>query len=486
MMMIARRLRGLRFAADIGLTAVLQAGVALLSYVLNLVIINSLPKEEFGYYSIVIATVIVLGSLTDFGLAAAAAPRIAVARGADTPALKAAMILRFAAVVVVWFGANLYLLATNATTAALVNIGFVAILFSSKFSGLRQFPEYLWRLKGRTYLVTMLALMDMVLQLGAVLILANAGALTTRSIMIAMAAGSIPGFFLILVPLRHMLRESHSFRRKIPTSYYRRLLIASVPMAIFSLFAQISGQLEMFVVDYFGSYADVASVSVPIRAVQGVQIFATTIAFGVAPIVTQIFRKTRSDVSLERLTSIAVRLELLLGFGVCVVGMVGSDLIMSLFGPEYAGEGALLRIYCVISAMTFLVVLLDQILVAIGYRSQVLNGVLFQFACSVVLEVLFIRWGGLRGVLYAKLIATVALIGWQLRVSVPDIRRAALDAIRRWMIPIAALGVSLYLTESLPAPLQGLIVMASAGAAVAFSGAFPLNDLKILREMRVT
>jgi len=484
---IARRVRGLGVGNDVGLSVIFQGLSAVVTFGGILLLTRSLPKEELGIYTLAFAAITIAGSIADFGLVPAVMPRIAVAWGIDTPAYKVALVLRFVMVLLAWLGLNAYLLVTGESwLLPYANLAYCTVFFSSKTAGLRQFPELFWRLKGRTYVVSALGMFDSIMVFLGLLLLKSVGRLTIFNALVVTAVAGIPGFLLIILPMLSHLRDTYSLRRPVPWRYYLGVLSVALPMAFFALSQQISGNLERLVISYFGDLAKVASYDYPVRALNALQFIAGTIGFGIVPVVAQAYKRVRTDISLSYIISVCVRLVFVLGFAISVVCLIFGDRIILIFGAKFAGDAYILRIYSIITAMTFVVVLLDQFLIAIGSLRQALFGLILSILLSVVFEVIFIQRFAIYGVMYAKMAVLAILIPFQLMMLPSDIRRAAARALLHALVPVSVFAALYFATASLPMIVRGAIAIPAVAALVVATKVLRPSDLRSLREIRVT
>jgi O-antigen/teichoic acid export membrane protein len=367
------------------------------------------------------------------------------------------------------------------------NIAYIAVLISSKSTGIRQMFELLWRLKGRTYLLTALLVIDTLVALIAVAIVAYMGKLTVLWLTVIFAVSNLPGFLAIVLPLIRNLRASGVFSRPIPRRYYRMLITAALPIAFMVIMGQTSAQLETLMIDSTArmSKADIAAYNAAIKPLTGLIFIATAIGFGLAPIVSQHSKGVRDDYSFEFIASVGLRIIGVISLAICLMcGLFGQE-IMKLFGPQYTGEVYILQIYSVISALTFMVVMHDQFLLAIGKRAQTLQGAMLYLTLALITEPIMIRLFGIRGMMYAKGLAICCLILFQLSRFAPGVRLASAKAFGRLLPSGGVLLGSLMLTDGLTMPLRVLTVSAAFAGSVLGMKTVKISELKALRAMRV-
>jgi O-antigen/teichoic acid export membrane protein len=481
------RWKRLGIGNDIGLTAVLQFVSALLTFAFQAVVVRALGRDETGLYFLAMTYIVIATSIADFGIVAVVLPRVSVARGMETPAFKSGLVVRVLAMVVAWIGINLYLLAfSNPTVILAVNAGFSAILFSSKFSGVRQYLEMLWRLQGRTYIITIIGVIDMILSLAIVVMLKYTGHLTAASAWLAVPLGSIPGFLIVVWPLLRRLRQSEYFHRRIPLTYYKRIALAAIPMAVMVIVAQTFAQLEVLVINSRLTLADVGAFSTALRPLSGTLFLAVIVGAGVFPVVSQIHAGSRREVSLDYIISVSVRMVGVMGMGIVAICILFDTQIMSIFGADYIAEAYLLVLNSLINCLTFLVILFDHFLLSTGKRVQTLMGASLSFVLAMALEFALVGSWGIKGVIYAKMFAIASLVAFQLYVVGERVRRPAFEGLRKLVLPAGTLVLALMATSQLSPVVRAIAVLAIFGGAVVTLRTFSISELQLLRTIRAT
>lgn len=485
--MIAKRLKMLGVGADIGLTVSLQVVGALVAYAFQIMVLRSLSKEESGIYFLAISYITIASGLADFGLVATIMPRLAVAGGEATPAFKAGFVLRGVMLLVGGALLNVILaVAGKWALLVLVNLAYITSIFGAKATGLRQFLDVLWRLRGRTYVLTAIGVFDTILGVSGLFLLWRYGTPTVTTVTLIFALCNIPGFVVVTVPWISRLRRTGFFRQKIPLRYYRALFLASLPVGLMGALAQVSGQLEPLVLDGFMSKADIAAYTAGTRPLIGLGFVAVTLAFGLSPLVAQHAKGTRTDSSFDFIISVAVRLIGVLGLGICTVCALFSDQIMLIAGREYVADAYILRVFSVINGLTFLVIMFDQFLLAMGRRKQTLYGAILYFALALGLETLIIGQWGIMGMLYAKLAAICCLILFQLYMVGADVRAAAVKALGNLLPAAAVLLVAVILTSGLDLWVRVPVVLVPTLGTLLLMRTVRLDELRALRTMKVT
>jgi O-antigen/teichoic acid export membrane protein len=479
------RLRGLGVGADTTLTMVLQAGSAVAAFALQLVILRVLTRADADIYARTITYLALASAFADFGIAAVVLPRLAVS-GSDAPSLKAGLVLRLVSVLIAWLVINLYLLIVGHHELLLyVNISYVAIFFSARLIGMRQFIEIVWRLQGRTYVVTAVALADTVLLTLGVIVLALVDALSIERVLLLYAFSSIPGFALIVWPLWKNGRLGRFLSVRLKPRYYRALLAAAVPVAVMVVAGQTFAQLEPLVIEAYLEVGAVAGFRAATSPLTGLIFLPVAISYGLSPVISQISRGIRRDIDMGTMTSVAVRILGSLALAICAVCYLFGYQIMMLFGPKYIGETPILMLYSISNGITFFVILFDAFLLAMGYRKQVLAAAVVGFVAALTLELLLVREYAVPGLIAAKIGAQMVIIVWQLRSFQPTLRRGALAGLARLAMPAALLAGSLVATASLPLIPRAMIVLALLGGSLLLARVVRPEELQQLRRMKL-
>ena len=482
---LGRRLRGLGVGADTTLTVVLQAASAVSAFVLQVIILRVLSKNDAGYYSLTTTYLAISSSLADFGIAATVMPRIAVS-GGNSPSFKGAIVMRLATILMAWVAINLYLLARgNHELLVYVNISYVAIFFSARLIGFRQIIETIWRLQGRTYVVTAIALADAILLGIGVVILAWLGALSIERVLILYAVASIPGFAIIIWPLWRNGQLRRYLERPLKLRYYKALLVASSPVAILVLAGQVFGQLEPLVIERFLHISDNAAYRAATAPLTGLLFLSMAISYGLSPIVSQIHRGARNDLGAGFLTSVSVRLLGTLALGICAACFLFGAQIMQIFGPAYIAGTPILKIYSISNGLTFIVILFDAFLLAMGARSSVLIATGVGFAAALTLELLLVGQWAIPGLVAAKIMAQLVIISLQLRAFKPELRAGAFAGLRRLLLPALLLAGTLLATATLPFPIHAAIVLVAVIGSLAIGPIVTPGEIQTLRRIRL-
>ncbi|MBK8909732.1 MAG: oligosaccharide flippase family protein [Chlorobi bacterium] len=484
---IAKRFRGVGVGPDMLLGVILQGLNAATAFGLMLVLVRTLPKEEFGLYSLALAPLGIATGIADFGLVATLMPRMAVARHTPNPAFRTGLLLRGLLILLAWLGMNLYLITVaEPRFLLLVNLGYLAIFFSSKLTGLRQIFEVVWRLKGRGYMVSLFALLDGVLILALVMLLRWQGMLTPERVMVCIAVASVPGFLAIMLPVVVRLR-GRGLWVKSPKRYSMAVVRASLPIALFGAVAQMQGQIETLVVGHFGGLQQIAAISVPIRVLQGTLFIAIIASITLAPVVAQVYKRQRVDISLAQVGSVGVRVIGAVGVGISLFCVALAPQIMLIFGAEYAADTQLLRLYSFANMLTFLVVTLDQLLMAMGRRPQVLYGVLFGLAVSIIFEVgAVVIFGTLESVVIAKIFSVAMLVILQTFFLPNAMRGAVRSALLRVWGVAAAVAVAAWVLPQGQVWWRIALLAVAVPLVAAVVRLVTARDVQLLRTVRAS
>ena len=473
---------------DIGLTVVLQALGALLAYGINIVISRALGESGWDDYALCMHTYIVIGTaVMDFGIIAVVMPRLAAARGAFAPAFKAAFQLRLITYFLGLAAAlGMALLFGDRELLLPILIGFGGGIVSAKFTGIRQVPELMWRLRGRTWIISTIALFDGLLLLGSILFLSANEILTINTAMMALVLANIPGFLLVGLPILRSYRKSGYEGKALPFRYYKGVVWGALPIAVMSLSSQLFARIEPLVINATIGREFVGEYVAGILPLSGTIFFAVTIGVGMLPLISQIHRRARNDVDAGWVVSVGSRA---LG-GVALLISAGCFLfaeeILWLFNEEYMKYGYILRIYSITNGLEYLVVFFDQTLLAVDSRKEVMTGTLLSLILALGFQLAAVPLWGIHGILVAKIAAIAIKISYQLFVLGKDIRLGALRGFLRIGLGVVALVLILMLTQWLPVIPRALVTFVALGGVLFAGKIVDLKELGRLRRLQLT
>lgn len=484
--LVRRALRVVGVGTDVSVAVGFQGIAALLGFAYQTILLQVLSKSDAGTYFLALAAVVVAAGFSDFGLAATIMPRLAVGVDRALPVFRAAIHLRVASLSLALVLLLCYsVIASGQIPVSVIAAAFVAVVVAAKGTGVRQLYELLWRVRGKTYVVAALALLDMIIGVAGLLVLRSIDCLTLFTAALVFGLCGLPGFALSALPIHRELAARVSWRSRIPSRLYKSVALASLPIGALSFLAQLSAQLETLVLAAvrLGDH-QVAAYNAAIRPLTGLIFLATTFSFGLGPLVAQAFKRTRSDISLEFLASAGVRLLGIAGMMIAAIAWIFSSALMSLFGPDYVHEAYILQLFAFVNILIFQVVLADQFLIAIGKRRAPLVGAIIQVTTAVVLEVMIVGSLGVKGMVVAKGVSYIVLHAYQLSQWPKDAYRAAIIGYGRLIPTALALGGSIYATVRMNDVLSiGIVLTATCAAAFAFRSV-TLSDLMRLREIR--
>lgn len=458
------------------------------NYALRLVVISSLiGAEEAGRYQLLIAYLSMGSSLADFGLTSAIMPRLARARGVNSPALRASINIRMVSIVAVGLGVGVYLAVSDRVDLIVpFGIAFLGCFVSARLLGVRNTLDLLWRLKGRSWVAGSFAVLDSVIALVAVLIVSAISNVTVTTVAVLWTLSSIPGFLLAVIPLLPELRRSDLLRRPIPRRYYKGVIAASAPVGLTLFLGQVGGQLETLVLNWSGTLADVGHYGVAIAPLTGFLFVPSAIGSGLGPVVSQLVRGSRRDLSLSWFTSIATRLTGLFALGLAAVAMVFADEILGLFPSEYAGGGYIIRLYAIVIALVFLIVVFDGFLIAIENRRRLLIGAFGGLALAVVLEAFLVGPFGVRGMLIGKIAVLVGLLWYQIASFPAEMRAGARSGLWRLALPIAVFVAAYVLADGLSLALHASIVFVATTLSAALVRTITFEEIRRIRTLAIS
>jgi O-antigen/teichoic acid export membrane protein len=213
---------------------------------------------------------------------------------------------------------------------------------------------------------------------------------------------------------------------------------------------------------------------------------ATSVGTGLQPLISQIHKRVRSDVSGSWVVSIGMRT---LGAASLVSGTMAllfADDIMLLFGSDYVEYAWILRVFTITMALEFIVILLDNVLIAVGKRREVMTGTVLSLVLALVFELALIPGMAIAGLLVGKILALVCKVFYQQRVVGREYRS---DVLRSLTLIVGAGGTvagAFLLTDGLSLEFRIVALFAAAGLGMTLFRLIDMEGLKILRSMTLS
>ena len=479
--------RGTGVGNDIVLTVIVQGIGAIAAYVTMILITRTLAPDLFDAYALAQVYVTAGAAVLDFGIVAVAYPRIAVADPVTSPAFPMSFLLRLLVIpVALAVVATMILIGQSMHVVLPVAIGLLVALVSSKFTSLRQVPEMVWRIEGRTWVIGLIGLADALLFLLLLAILRNEMSFGPAEVFGLMFLTSLPGFLIVSLPIlrRWRARETGGYRRR--SSYARSILIGAVPIAVMAFAGQMFARIESLVINSTIGLRSVGDYTAAVAPLIGTTFVPVAISIGLLPLAAQIHSGRRKDLGLEELVSFGVRLLIAIGLLVGIVAAVFAEPILSLFGPEYRDDAWMLRIYAISNLLEYLVIFLDQHFIALAKRREVMIGTLLSLGLALGFQLALVPLWGLTGILVGKVLALVGKLTYQYARGDGTTRRGATTAMFR-TLPVLGVTVAAYLlTPGVPMILRALLVV---GAALLLLWWFRIIDpaeIARIRRLRLT
>lgn len=206
-------------------------------------------------------------------------------------------------------------------------------------------------------------------------------------ILYARLAGSIIYVALAAIFLySRFLRPSLHFS----ASFAKYLIKESLPVAVFSILLVLIFKVDVFLLKYLGTNADVALYEVPHRLITTLEIFSTSICFAVFPVLSRA-SKDSSRQLLEQHYRTTFKVLLIIGMALAsLLYLGGQPLILFLFGADFVQAALSLRIMAPTMLFLFLTSIQNSFLVATGRQVLNIASTGIALACNFVLDLLLI------------------------------------------------------------------------------------------------
>ncbi len=475
--------------SDISLTIILQGITGLLALALQPLIARKLGAGGWDTYSLCMQTYATIGSaVIDFGIFAFVFPKVAVTRDFASLPFASAVLLRIPT----------FLLAATVTLGVaaafgdaeywyLILAGLFVVFIASRFPGMRQAMEMIWRIRGRTWVVAGISVMDMSIFILAILLLPDLVARSVLSVIITFFLSNVPGFVVVTYPILRRYFATPGAPRRVPLRYLKQVVYGSAPVALMVLSAQIFGRVEPLIINAVFGKDPVGDYMAAILPIGGTAFIASTIGVGLQPLIAQAWRGTREDISGEWILSIGTRILGSVGILIGMFCFIFAEQILSLFGPEYVSSAWILRVYCLTNLLEFGVMFYDQSLIGINKHRQVMAGTIGALLLALGFQIAGALLWGVPGILAGKIAAVSCKIAYQLSIFRPRWRREALYALVRLGGIVALFGGGAYLAYLLDVSpvVEGGILLPVVLGAMFLLKVIDLPGLNRLRAIRL-
>lgn len=201
------------------------------------------------------------------------------------------------------------------------------------------------------------------------------------------------------------------FQAKIDLQLVRYLVIESFPVAISGFLAQGYTYINVFLLKLFRSLVELSLFQAPQRMIAPMLLLPRSFLLAFVPTLVRMANREDAYSSLYTAYQKIMKYILILSLPVCIYGTVyASDIILVMFGQEFADASVALQILIWIVAPLFLNNLLDYILSSIKKQRllMVSNGVCLVSNCG--LGIILIRKYGYVGACWTSLFSYVVLL----------------------------------------------------------------------------
>ncbi|MGE3800761.1 MAG: hypothetical protein AB7H80_07055 [Candidatus Kapaibacterium sp.] len=488
-MNIRKFFSGVSVGSDISLTVFLQGLTGLLALGLQPLIARKLGPNGWSTYSLCMQTYATIGSaILDFGIFAFVFPKVAVSKNFASLPFASAIALRIPT----------FLLATIVTLGVafafgngeywyLILSGLFVVFIGSRFPGMRQVMEMIWRNTGRTWVAAGVGVLDMGLFILALLLIPEIAANSVISVIVTFFVANVPGFLIITIPIIRRYLQTPNAPRRVPIRYLKRVAIGSSPIALMVLSAQVFGRVEPLIINAVFGEDLVGGYMAAILPIGGTAFIASTIGIGLQPLIAQAWRGTRNDVKGEWILSIGTRILGSVGILIGVFCFIYAEPILSLFGPKFIASAWILRIYALTNLLELMVMFYDQSLIGINKHREVMGATIGALILALILQIIGVIFWGLPGILFGKMATVACKIVYQLTLFSPVWRREAIYSLARIGGSVLFFAAGIYGMNSLDlSPIvEGVILLPAVVGALFFLKVIDLPGILKLRSIRL-
>jgi O-antigen/teichoic acid export membrane protein len=378
------------------ITLVVEKSAAL---VLVVGLARTLSPADYGRYSFLIAYLTLFQVLADFGTETILLRRLAAEPRARGRVLAGALGLRLTLAILAGSGAVLLAPWGEPGDPALASrtaLAATALLFASQ-------PGYRALLRSELRMGTLLGVAALTSALMLLLVvLAVTGGYGIDGVFVAIALANVTGFVVAAV----LARSEFRFRLAVDVPLWRELLRESWPIGANIFVVTVGMRVGPLLIMRLRGPVEVGYFASASRLTDALNLLGDAAMLSVYPLFVR-YATARPD-ALRALAELTAKLlgVVLLGV-ILVVSQTASDVMGTLFRPEFAVAGPVLAILSWSALLAALGNVYAHLLVAVG-RQQVL----FRVNCvtatlQVVLQLLLLRALGLRGAALAVVVTSL-------------------------------------------------------------------------------
>ena len=251
---------------------------------------------------------------------------------------------------------------------------------------------------------------------------------------------------------------------KIDLPLIARLIRESFPLILSGCLTLLYVRVDVFMLSKMKSFTEVGFYGVAVRLTESLDIIATSVMISLFPLLSRAFKESREEFA--RISQKAVEILFLAGLPLAAGGiLVADELIVFLFGTEFAPAGLTLKILCGYTFFGFWSIFLVNLLIACGRQIVDMWISLFLLGSNVLLNFILIPHFSYNGAAAATVLTEIFGIVWMSAYAAKN-KSIALAPPRRELAAAlkanAFLLAALFLAKSLfRAPMFVLILLAA-------------------------
>lgn len=446
-----------------------------LAFVFYVVLAREFGKSDIGDYAFAFSMASIFGLCVEFGFRPLLTRNVARDRASIKTYFGTVLAIQLGLTFVV--GISLYVLSLIAEYSNELTILLLFAFASMAINGIAWgFVAYLEAIEA----MDKSALLHVVLRvtsavLGLALILFGA---PLRFVVLGHVAGSIA---YLAMALYWVQRHFGPIKFHVDRRLARSTLVAALPFALIEFLYQLYSKVDIIMLHHLVGEAETGQYAVAVRLVMTPVVFAYLVGIAMYPTLS---RSSKHDAAARDALFLGT-LKWLAIFGIggaVLLFSVGGELLITVFGQQFAGAAGLVKWMAILFFIDFVLVAYGQLLFATDREHTGLRVRLLSVGLNVVLNFLLIlRWGAYGAVL-ASVISQgflLAALHWLCARSIPAhyTRRAC------GILVAGAMGVltSAILHDLVSWPIVGALTLIVTSCAVVITGTITPADYRQLR-----
>ncbi len=422
------------------------------TFALAVILARYLGPEGMGEYTYIIAFVAVFVPLIDLGLDHILIREIARHREAAKKYVGAALVLKLLIILFLLpLGvAAFWWIGDKSVSALAVFFCFLGTLVLREIPTVVGYAVFLAYEKMEYRAVV--TLLFQIVKFSATLIVIFSGAGLVAIFAAALLGELVQGIIAVALVYKRFTRPRLVFDLKL-WKYY---VIESLPLGIAFTFNSLYFQIDILILKHFRTAEETGIFGVPFRVVTTLFTVLIPMIWVLLPHLTRAARESTARLHAEGQGYLKGIALITLGFSL-YLGIEAGDLVVSLFGSEYAYSGVILAIIAPTITFHAFSYFFDLTLTAAGRQKYIIYGAGTVFLVKLIVDLITVPAYGPEGAAFGTIASDVACFAVMYYLTAKHVTSFDLPrVVLKPLLAAGAAGAALWLMRSLPFYVTGV------------------------------